>query len=135
MEEELVQRLLASEGLSGVVGDSVHWGLLPDGASLPAIVIQIAARNRDYTHDGAADLQYPRIQFDSYAEDALTSLQSSRALLTEMEKVHEGDTVMFEDAILVFENEPDPETSEAGAQRFRITQDFLVPFRPKVEGA
>ena len=129
MEESLVARLLASETISGLIIDRIHWVSAPEGEPLPYLVLRIAAGNRQYNHDGPVDLQYPRIQFDSYGETYAEVKALSRAVLSEMEMPHEAEDVEFEDAILVLDQDMPKESLEGGTEVFRVTMDFMVPFR------
>lgn len=135
MEEALTKRLLASTALGAWVGKSIFWGAKPEGKPSPYITMQIAARNRDYTHDGPDDLQYPRIQFDVYGKSKAEVTKISRVLLTEMERPQEVDDIVFEESLLAYESDADAERSEAGTPKFRNTMDFMVPHRPVRKGA
>lgn len=134
-EEALTQRMLEAGPLRLSTGGNFYWGTAPEETQVPYITAQIAARNRDYTHDGADDLQYPRVQFDVYGSTRLEVLKISRLLLTELEAPQTVSSIAFEDALLVYESDADVDSSDAGTPTFRNTMDFLVPHRPVVEGA
>lgn len=131
MEEALIKRLIDAPEMYRVIGRDVYWGIAPEGSKAPYLIIQLAARNREYTHDGAADLQYPRIQFDVYARTKADAAKVSRLLLNELERRKVVAGVVFEDAILVYESDGDASASEGGRKTFRTTMDFLVPHRPQ----
>ncbi len=130
-EEEFVTRLLSVTAITDLVSENIHWVALPEGASRNGLVLNVAVAGNDYSHDGRVDLQYPRVQIDSYGEAYGEAKVLSRAVLTEVEKVHEGATILFEDGICLRDQDMDKETLEGGTEIFRVSQEFLVPFRSK----
>lgn len=127
MEEALVARLIAAMG-----HNDIYWIERPQSSGLPAIVMNNAHTGKEYTHDGRSNLQYDRIQFDSYGKTYLEAKQQSRALSSEMEARHQGDAWIFEEAHEVSGADLPPVRSEAGTRAFKVTMDFMVPYRPNI---
>jgi hypothetical protein len=62
METALRTRIIASAG----VGSRVYWGIRPQGAELPAVVLNIVSDAREQHFGGFTGFQAKRVQIDCY---------------------------------------------------------------------
>lgn len=84
MEEEFRAILLAHPAIADLVGDRVDWGLHPQGAPYPAIILNVVSGSDGQTMNGSNGLFQGRIQVDcdgfSY-QSAKAVARAVRALL------------------------------------------------------
>jgi hypothetical protein len=127
MEEALVSHLLATAGLSALVGARINWGVRPQGQSLPALVLQVVSAPRDYTMTRRDPVTGYLVQIDVWAGAYATAKQVSRQVLVAMDDL---TTPPFQGAFL--DNERD--TFEAGdapqgsapTDFHRVSMDYRV---------
>lgn len=84
MEQALTTYLLASSGLTTLVGTRVHWASRPQGSTLPAVILTRISGVRDYTLAGASGYVESRVQIDCWARTygaAKTTAQAVRNAL------------------------------------------------------
>lgn len=81
MEEALRARLLATAGVTALVGQRVTWALRARGGALPAVVLHRISGRHDVTHDGLSGLTQSRVQVDCLAETHLAALTLGRAVV------------------------------------------------------
>jgi hypothetical protein len=67
MKEDFTTLLLASGTLAALVGTRITWLDRPQGAALPAIVLQQVSDVPDYHMGGAQGFRHSRIQCDCWA--------------------------------------------------------------------
>lgn len=80
MEEGLIALLTASPAVSGIVGARVHFGRLPQGKPLPALVLhRIPGGGPGYTLKGEDGLELGFFQLDAWAHTPLAAIQLRRA--------------------------------------------------------
>jgi hypothetical protein len=91
MEEAFRAILLASSGVTALVGSRVSWGEQPQGAAFPAIVLTLISANNDATMGGPDRLFQSRVQVDGYALSygAVKALQ--RAVLAALDGYSGGN--------------------------------------------
>lgn len=63
----LVDRLLADPGVAGLVGDRIHWGIVPQGTPLPYVRLQVVSDPRPQHLKGYEGARTSRVQSDSFA--------------------------------------------------------------------
>jgi hypothetical protein len=120
--------LAADPTVSPLVGTRIYPGMLPQGATLEAIVYQRVSGPREDTLGGVATLVHPRIQIDCFAEtyaEAKALATAVRAAFDGYSGAAAGVTIqcvrLLDDADVV---DIDPELE--GRRRYRIRQDFEV---------
>lgn len=77
--------LLATAGLSALVGTRIHWDLAPQGTGLPFVVLTLVSSRPMYVHGGRAGLTPHLVQLDAYAETKAAAKEVSRALADAVE--------------------------------------------------
>jgi hypothetical protein len=82
MEEGLVAFLLASAGLTALVGNRIDWASRVAGSPTPSVVLTVVSVDRDYHGRGASGLVATRVQVDCWAKDYSASLAVSREIRT-----------------------------------------------------
>lgn len=76
----LVDFLLDQAPIRDVVGDRVYPSVLPDKATLPAIVYQVVSNLQEFTYQQAVPLRQPRIQIDGWARSRLETERIENAV-------------------------------------------------------
>ena len=126
MEEALRAYLLTQSGVSSVVFDRAYWNVRPQGAALPALVLQVIDRSPAYTMDGNAALAETRVQIDCYGTTYAQAKTLARAVRAPLDgKRFTQSSIRFEAFRL-----DERDLSEAGtteAERVhRISLDFQI---------
>lgn len=80
IEQGLVTYLLANAGLTALIGNRLHDLVLPQSATVPAVVWQLISNPPEQTHSGPSQLAHPRYQFACWAKTTLEAAQTARAL-------------------------------------------------------
>jgi len=65
--DDLRTDLLADADLAAIIGTRTAPAPLGQGATLPAMTFSVISRAREYEHEGYADLQRIRVQFDCWS--------------------------------------------------------------------
>lgn len=84
IEDAVIQRALAAEGVQEILGDRLWPGLRPQASSLPGAVFNLITYLPGLDHDGPSTLAQARVQFDVYAAtygEAQLAAQALRAAL------------------------------------------------------
>lgn len=81
MDEALWTALTEDAGVSAIVGTSVYWSEYPQGASVPAIVLNIVSGADQPTLQGTDQVWTYRVQIDCYAINRPQVRQLSRAVI------------------------------------------------------
>jgi len=82
MEEAIRALLLASSGVTALVGTRVNFGAHPQGQDYPAIVLNTISDIEDHHMNGAGGLSQGRVQVDVYAGTYGAAKVASRAVKT-----------------------------------------------------
>jgi hypothetical protein len=90
MEQELVDRLLATAGLTALVGNRIDWLKRPQGSALPAIVMQVVSAPYTYTMQGRTRLVGRLVQIDIWASAYPSMKAVGRALVAATDGPHEA---------------------------------------------
>lgn len=132
--EEAFTNLLTTASGAGIAllpGVPVNWGLHPQGAALPGLVLTVVSDQQGYTQDGESGLQRASVQIDAYGGDAGTVLRLGReirAVLSGYRAAAAGG--FFEGIFLVARRGPAREGGTNEAERpFRMSMDFDVNWR------
>lgn len=125
MEEQFWTALTASAAVTArVPAARIVWGALPQGAALPAIVLNVIG-NQDTPHLGDTDaLWRGRVQVDCYA---LTYSDAKLAARAVMDRMNGYSSANFR-GVFLDANRDDHETT-ATDRPFRVSLDFITHWR------
>jgi hypothetical protein len=124
MEDDLRKFLLADTGVAAKVGERVYPDVLPNGATLPAIVYQRVSTPRTPRHGEASSFPRPRLQLRIWAKTRKASSQTANAVRSALDgyKGRMGSTDVTRCVIVDERGEYDPETElRPGLQEYQIT--------------
>lgn len=68
IEQALMTYLLAQSGITGLVGDRIHFASAPQDISTPYIIVSKISGTRQHSHEGADGIASPRFQFSIFDE-------------------------------------------------------------------
>ena len=126
MEEALRTFLLASAGLTALVGQRVHWVRSPQGSASPRVVLYGISGVRDMRMDGPTGLVASRVQVDCLG----ASYGSAKAVARAVEARLSGYSgtasgIVFQGCFLIGERD-DFEDTETPDKLFRTSLDFNI---------
>lgn len=126
MEEALRTFLLASAGLTALVGTRIHWVRSPQGSASPRIVLYVISGLRDMRMDGPTGLIASRVQVDCIG----ASYGSAKAVARAVEARLSGYTgtasgIVFQGCFLIGERD-DFEDADTPDKLFRTSLDFNI---------
>lgn len=126
MEEALPKYLLASSGLTALIGQRIDWAARPQASALPALVLHMISGAPEYDDDGEVGLFTARIQFDCWGATYLAAKNVARQVKARLSgKAFVQDGIEFQAAF--FENEQDSRESAAGAEElYRVRLDCIL---------
>lgn len=124
MEAALITKLLASAGITALVGQRINWSRRPQGETLPAVVLHRIDGGRDYHTQGASGLVESRVQVDCWG----SSYGSAKAVARQVEAAVSGarftqGAIRF-DAILILDERDS--TFDETTPIFRTSIDLAV---------
>jgi hypothetical protein len=127
MEEALIARLLADTGVAAIAGARVFPGSRPQGAALPAVVLNRISGGPLYADDGEVGLEQARIQIDCWAESYAAAKLLARAVTASL-SAFEGTVgaTTFQFIELDIEQDLREGGGDAASYPFRTALDFLV---------
>ncbi len=127
MEEALIARLLADTGVAAIAGARVFPGSRPQGAALPAVVLNQISGGPLYADDGEVGLEQARIQIDCWAESYAAAKLLARAVTASL-SAFEGTVgaTTFQFIELDIEQDLREGGGDAASYPFRTALDFLV---------
>lgn len=129
MEGALRARLLAAAPVTSVAGTRIYWMSRPQGALLPAIVLQGGrSAEREQHLKGLNDLQFARVQVDSLALSFAAALALKNAAIAALIEENTSNGIQFNHATIedISPFVERTETAEIHALRF----DALFYFQP-----
>lgn len=136
MEETFVNHLLASSGLTALVGPRITWAKRPQASALPSIVLHRIAGAPLYADEGEVGLSSARIQVDIWAKDAggesgyLIAKRVAREMLALMTPAARFSSGNFIFSACFLENEQDSfERGAGGDELYRVRQDFIIWYK------
>lgn len=125
MEAALIAKLLASAGITALVGQRINWKVRPQGQPLPALVLHKPSGFPDYQLSGTEGLWQSRVQVDSWGLSygaAKAAADAVLATLSGQRFTHAG--VRFAGVLMVDERD-DTFSAETGTL-FRYSRDYQV---------
>ena len=127
MEESLISLLLSDSGLAALVSNRIHPGSLPQGATLPAIVMNRISGGPQYADEGETGLNEARVQFDCWAATYSQAKLVARAVIDRL-SAFDGvvGTTTFANIMLDDERDLRETGSNAAEYSFRTSLDFSV---------
>lgn len=125
MDEDFWQLLAGSAAVQALVSGRIYWGVAPQGAALPYLVLNIISAT-DHPHmQGAGGFWQYRVQVDSYGADRPAARTLSRAVRGEINGTRAGDI-----RLILFDAEREVFEGGADGRPFRTTQDYIITWRP-----
>lgn len=127
IEEGIIQRLLATSGVTSLVGTRVFPGVRPQAAALPAIVFTLVSKVPVYDDDGEAGIETCRVQIDSWATTYTQAKQLSRTVRASL-SAYFGTSEGTESLYCQLDAERDLMEGGANAAEYlhRVSQDYLI---------
>lgn len=125
MEEQLIQRLLASTGVTALVGQRVWPGRRTQGSALPAIVAHRIDGGRDYHLKGDSGLSAARMQIDCWGDSYGSAKKTARSVIAAMSAARWAAGGVRFDGVFI-EDESDDTFDEGGQALFRTRLDLMV---------
>lgn len=127
MEQELRAILLASSGVTALAPAArINWGAHPQGAALPALVLNVISDAEGYHLKGRDGLSQGRVQVDAYAETYAQAKQLSRAVRAALSGYRGG-------GFRLVEHVATRDSREGGSNEadrpYRVSLDFLTHWR------
>lgn len=125
MDEAFQALLLADAAIAARVSDRVYWGQAPQGAALPAIVMNIIS-GADTPHlTGTDGFWRYRVQVDCYGLNRPTARLLSRDVVALLN----GYTGGWFNAVFLAGTGPDEIEDAAAGRPSRISLDFNIIWR------
>ncbi len=125
IDEAIYQYLAAHDGLAALVDDRIYPEMLPEGATFPAMTFTQISLTPRYTHDGDANLDTARFQFDCYGESRAIVGQIAQQLRAALSGVRTSQgSVRIGSAFLV----NDLPGFDDGLNRWRRIVDYMVTY-------
>lgn len=121
MEEDLRALLLASSGVTALVGTRINWGEHPQGQPLPGLVLNVISDPGDHTLDGPTGDGRARVQADVWALTYAQAVAGGRAVRAALDG-HSGGRFR---AILFADRRTTRNTGGAD-EPYRDSLDFFV---------
>lgn len=125
MEEAIINRLLATAGVTALVGTRVYPGTRRQGSPLPALVFNRISGVRDYTMVEPSGLVESRVQIDAWASEWLGAKTLARAVRASLSGI-KGTFSGIEVQGVFLDGERDTFEGEAPERLYRVSMDFNV---------
>lgn len=123
MEEQFRAILLASSGVTALVGTRINWGAIPQGSSMPAIVLNTISQNNGHTMQGPDGLQEARVQVDIYGTTYGATKALSRAVLAALDGYSGGN---FQGIFHAGTRDGREGGTNEADRPFRVSTDFMT---------
>ena len=124
MEAALIAKLLATAGVTTLVGQRINWSRRAQGAALPAIVLHRVSGLPDVHHAGASGLVVSRVQVDCWAASYGAAKGVARAVETAITaQTFTQGAVRFD--VILIDSERDDSTDET-TPLFRTSLDLMI---------
>lgn len=133
MQADLIALLLATPGLSALVGTRVHWGRLPPVVQgRPYINLTVISDPRQYHYRGVTKLRQTRVQADIWAETVASAVAVGDVLETRLSGFR-GDqgTTSFRGLFLIAARDMTGDSTGEVQALFRRSIDFNINWHPK----
>ncbi|MBB4001592.1 DUF3168 domain-containing protein [Aurantimonas endophytica] len=126
MEEALAAHLLATAGLTALVGNRVNWNARPQASATPSVVLTRVGGTPDYTMAGASGLVETRVQIDAWGKTYSSAIGVSRAVKTVLSGFSATvGAIMFQGSFLESERQSF-EQGSGGEEFHRVSLDFII---------
>jgi hypothetical protein len=126
MEQEFRSILLASSGVTALVGTRVNFGTHPQGQPYPALVLNVISDAEDYHMNGPNGLFQGRVQVDCYGLTYGAAKAASRAVRALLHCYRGG-------GFLLITHVSTRDSREGGSNEverpFRVGMDFTTAWR------
>lgn len=123
LEEALWAGCSGASAINDLIGLRLYPLKLPQNPTYPAAIYQRISNLGLLAHDGPAQLDTARFQFDFFGRSYSQARAVATAFRTYLEGYH-GLMGEIRISVIVFENEIDAWGEEAGV--FRLTQDYKI---------
>lgn len=80
MQKVLSNLLLAHAPLAALIGNRIHWDVMPQGQPMPHVTMYVISGLTNYTYSGPDKTQQTRVQFDSRGNSAAQARAVADAL-------------------------------------------------------
>lgn len=125
MEPALVAKLLASTGVTALVGTRINWSRRPQGEALPAIVLTRISGFPDVHHGGASGLVSSRVQVDCWAASYGSAKATARAVEAAITaKTFTQGAVRFD--VILIDSERDSTFEATPDTLFQTSLDLMI---------
>lgn len=125
MEAALIAKLLASAGITALVGQRINWGRRNQAEALPAIVLHRIDGAPDYHLTGASGIVESRVQVDCWGASYGSAKAVTRAVEAVVSAAHFTQGAVRFDAILIVD-ERDSTFDENNTPLYRTSLDLTV---------
>jgi len=127
VEEELRTLLRSTSSVTSIVGQRIEWVAQPQGAALPAIVLNTVS-GFDGIHMNGTGPYEGRVQADCYGLTYTTAKTASRAVIEAL-NAYRGGGFLFIQHVSTRDSR---EGSSNEAERpYRASLDFNITWRPE----
>lgn len=109
--------------LSGLA-QTVDWGLRPQQASLPAIILNKVGSQKAYTMDGPQGMQQHRVRIECWATTFKAAHETASQVIAELEQA----SGQFQAGFVLFRTDDHEMTSDG--VRFRALVDMRITHIP-----
>jgi len=123
MEEDLLALLLASSGVTALVGDRIDWGAIPQGRPWPCVALHLISDPGDHTLDGPTGMMAARVQVDAWALTIGEAVVLGRAVRDALDGYRDDKF----GSVLRVNRRTDRDGSHAD-RPFRDSTDFIVHY-------
>lgn len=126
----LIARFAAVPAIAAIIGTNVSWIERPRSGALPAITLTLIWPGREYTHEGADELDMPLVQFDYWGEDADALRALADLVNAEMETIPHvdvavtGGTVRIHNGFVERDQDEEPADLDSDVKVYRILQEW-----------
>lgn len=125
MDEDFWSLLTGSLPVQLRVSGRMFWGVAPQGTEAPYLVLNIISTSGSPHMQGAGGFWQYRVQVDSYGADRPAARGLSLAVRGEINGLRFGEI-----QLVLFDAEREIFEGEADGRPFRISQDYIVTWRP-----
>lgn len=126
MEEALIAQLLASSGVTALVGAAVRPNVRAQNDNPPCVVVTTISRSPVYHSGGQADLAEAMVQMDCWGKTALEALTLARAVKAAIPKQRFNRNSVAFGGIFQLGERHGFEGDTPSARLHRVSIDFRV---------
>lgn len=125
MDEAFWALLAGAPAVQSLVTGRMFWGIAPQGTPPAYLVLNIISATDNPHMQGAGGFFQYRVQVDSYGADRPAARTLSRAVRGEINGTRAGEI-----RLILFDTEREIFEGGADGRPFRISQDYIVTWRP-----